>query len=138
MNNTIISFFILAFMACNSQQHISLESREVILENLQKDSVIFFLGDSMDTLSILREVEIFHNDNLDTIMLGYGIIPPAFTGKIWFAQDNLDPSSAVYLENTKELDLNKPVSYSKLFTIGLVNQKYERGFKKVGLRLHLK
>lgn len=125
-------------MACNGKQNKSLDSREVILENLQKDSVIFFLGTSMDTLSIFREVEIFHNDNLDTIMLGYSTIPPAFTGKIWFIQDNLDTSSGVYLEDTKELDLNNPVSYSKLFTIGLVNQKYEKGFKKIGLKLRLK
>lgn len=125
-------------MSCNAQTNKSLESRDVILENLKKDSVILFFGSSNDTLSILREVEIFQNDNTDTIILGYSIIPPKFTGKIWFIQDNLDPSSAVYLDRTKELDINDPISFSKLFTLGLWNHKYERGFKKIGLRLSLK
>lgn len=125
-------------MSCNAQTKENLESKDVILKDLTKDSVIVFFKGKSDTLSIYREVEILHNENKDTIILGYSIIPPGFTGKVWFIQDNLDPSSAVYLDRTKELDIKDPISFSKLFTIGLWNHKYERGFEKIGIRLRLK
>jgi hypothetical protein len=138
MRYIIISFFISVFISCKAQTNDNLESRDIILKDLTKDSVLIFLKNTNDTLSILREVEIFQNDNKDTIILGYSIIPPKFTGKIWFIQDNLNPSSAVYLDRTKELDINDPVSFSKLFTIGLWNHKYDKGFEKIGIRVRLK
>ena len=122
-------------MSCNN---VNLQTKEIILKDLKKDSVIFFLKSKDDTLSILREVEIFQNENKDTIILGYSIIPPRFTGKIRFIQNNLDPTSAAYIARKKKLDINDPVSYSKLFTIGLWNDKHDRDFEKIGLRVKLK
>ena len=136
----LLTFLLLLpiFISCNAQTNKTLESREITLNGLTKDSVVLFLTTGNDTLDIFREIEIIENDNKDTIILGYSIIPPAFVGKIWFAQINLDKSSAAYLENSKELDPSKPHSYSKLFTIGLWKQNYDRGFKKITLKLKLK
>lgn len=133
-------FFLLSasiFLSCKAQPKKILEIKEVMLKDLTKDTVIVFLKGGNDTLNIFREIEILNNDNKDTIILGYSIIPPKFTGKIWFIQNSLDKSSAVYLDRSKDLDLTDPFSYSKLFTIGLWNQKYDRGFEKIVFKLKL-
>jgi hypothetical protein len=71
-------------------------------------------------------------------MLGYVIIPPRFVGKTWFAQIDLSDSNAEYLEGLSELDPSKPWSFSKLFTIRLWNGQYDKGFKKITLRVKVK
>jgi len=135
MRYIIITFFISIIMSCNN---VNLQTKEIILKDLKKDSVIFFLKSKDDTFSIFREIEIFQNENKDSIILGYSIIPPKFTGKIMFIQNNLDPTSASYIARKKKLGINNPASYSKLFTIGLWNHKYDIGFEKIGLRVKLK
>jgi hypothetical protein len=114
-----------------------MEPRDITLNDLKKDSVIVFLR-GKDTLNIYREVDIIHNENDDTLMLGYVIIPPRFVGKTWFAQIDLSDSNAEYLEGLSELDPSKPWSFSKLFTIRLWNGQYDKGFKKITLRVKVK
>jgi hypothetical protein len=134
-----ISFILMLLIlcSCKSQTNNSLESREITLNDLKKDSVIVFLR-GKDTLDIYREVHIIHNENDDTLMLGFGIIPPRFVGKGWFAQIDLSDSNAADLEGLSQLDPSKPWSFSKLFTIGLWKKHYENGFKKITIRLKVK
>jgi hypothetical protein len=134
-----ISFILMLLIlcSCKSQTNNSMESRDITLNDLKKDSVIVFLR-GKDTLNIYREVDIIHNENHDTLMLGYVIIPPRFVGKTWFAQIDLSDSNAEYLEGLSELDPSKPWSFSKLFTIRLWNGQYDKGFKKITLRVKVK
>lgn len=137
MRPSIFLLLILIFLSCEPQPKVTLETREIELNGLTKDSSIVFLKGN-DTLKIYREIEITENQNTDTLSLGYVIIQPREIGKIWFIQTNLDPSRAAYLDDFAELDPTKPWSYAQLFTIGLDNHKYERGFKKIKIRLKLK
>ena len=126
MRYMILLSIIYIFFSCNAQTNKKLELRDIILNDLKKDTVITFINSQNDTTAIFREVEIYYNENEDTVILGYSLIPPRFTGKVWFIQNNLDQSSAVYLDRTKDLDTNNLVSFAKLFTIGLWNKKYKK------------
>jgi hypothetical protein len=128
---------ILFSFSCQPQTKVQMETREITLNDLKKDSVIVFVKGN-DTLNIYREVEIIHNENDDTLMLGFGIIPPRFVGKGWFAQIDLSDSNAEDLGGLSELDPSKPWSFSKLFTIGLWKKHYDKGFKKIVIRLKVK
>jgi len=138
MRYMILLSLIYNFFSCTAQTNKKLELRDIILNDLKKDTIITFINSQNDTTAIFREVEIYYNENEDTVILGYSLIPPRFTGKVRFIQHNLDQSSAVYLDRTKELDTNNLVSFAKLFTIGLWNKKYDRGFKKIGLKVKIK
>jgi hypothetical protein len=132
--------FVIILLRCSglSQSNHGLKNQEIIIEHLTKDSVISFLDFKNDTLKILRKVEVLENENSDTITLGYSIIPPKFKGAIFFIQNGLDNSSAVYLDPNEDLDINKDVSYAKLFTISLFGQNPDKVFKRIKLKISLK
>jgi hypothetical protein len=132
-------FFVIGFFfSCETKQKVTLETRQITINNLTKDSIIVFLTATKDTLGIYREVEITENENTDTLSLGFGIIHPGYVGKMWFIQTDLNPSNAAYLERAVGLPPDQPWSYGKLFTIGMDNQKnYSRGFKKITVRLKI-
>lgn len=137
MRSLTLLLLILFLFSCQPQTKVEMETREITLSGLTKDSVIVFLKGN-DTLKIYREIDIIHNENDDTLILGYGIVPPGFVGKSWFAQIDLSGSNAEYLEDLSELDPSKPWSFSKLFTIGIWNEGYDKGFKKITIRLKVK
>ncbi|HYF30628.1 MAG TPA: hypothetical protein VD993_05885 [Chitinophagaceae bacterium] len=102
------------FISCKTQTKDILETREIPLNGLTKDSVIIFLTAENDTFGIYREIDILENENTDTLVLGYGVIAPGQLGKVWFIQTNLDPSAAAYLEPALGLPRSKPWSYAQL------------------------
>lgn len=89
-------------------------------------------------MSIFRKIEVLENDNTDTIILGYSIIPPNFKGHIYFAQNGLDKSSSVYIDRSVDLDPNSPDSYAKIFTIGIWKKDSNKLFQRLRVRIKLK
>lgn len=67
------------------------------------DSVITIRSEKKDSLRIFRRIEVIENHNLDTILLGYSIIPPKYTGIIYFTQSSLDKTQAVYIDKKNGL-----------------------------------
>lgn len=129
---------ILTLCSCKAQTKDSLETRLITLDGLTKDSVVALLTPQKDTLNIFREIEIIENHNTDTLLLGYSIVHPGYVGKIWFIQSGLDKAGGVYLDKSQPLDTSDPVSFSKLFTVGILKQRYDKGFKRIVLRLKVK
>lgn len=129
----LISFL----FSCETKPKVVLETKEITLYNLTKDSIIVFLTATNDTLGIYREIEILENENTDTLSLGYGIVHPGYVGKIWNSQTNLDQSTVAYIVKARGLDPSKTRSYAQLFQIGLWKKNYDRGFKKITLKLKL-
>lgn len=125
-------------ISCHNPTSQHFEEREVIFEGFTGDSVVVFYGNNNDTLNIFRQVEIVENLNNDTINLGYGISPPGYTGYIYFIQDGLDSSKAVYLESNANPDANRSDSYAKMFTLRLWNPKPPAVFKRLVVRVKLK
>jgi hypothetical protein len=122
----------------DAQNKDSLEARVITLDGLTKDSIVVLLNAQNDTLNIFREIDIIENRNTDTLLLGYSIIHPGYVGKIWFIQSGLDKAGGVYLDKSQPLDPSDPVSFSKLFTIGVLKQRYDNGFKKIAIKLRVK
>jgi hypothetical protein len=136
-----IALMVLILGSCNAQTKDltdSLDVRVITLDGLQKDSIVALLTAQRDTLNIFREIEVIENQNTDTLLLGYSIIHPGYTGKIWFIQSGLDRAGGVYLDKSQPLDPSDPVSFAKLFTIGVLKQRYENGFKKIVIKLQVK
>lgn len=136
-----ITLMVLVLCSCNAQTRDltdSMDIKVITVDGLQRDSIVALLTPQRDTLNIFREIEILENHNTDTLLLGYSIIHPGYTGKIWFIQSGLDKAGGVYLDKSQPLDPTDPVSFSKLFTIRLWNRRYENGFKKIVLRVRVK
>lgn len=136
-----IALMVLILCSCNAQTRDltdSMNIKVITLDGLRSDSIVALLTAQRDTLNIFREIEIIENQNTDTLLLGYSIIRPGYIGKIWFIQSGLDRAGGVYLDKSQPLDPSDPVSFAKLFTIGVLKQRYENGFKKIVIRLRVK
>lgn len=87
MNNFIISTSICLFcftitICCNAQltTNSKLNYREIILKEFRNDTCLIIKSSTGDSLSFYREFDIIENTFEDTIVIGYGVIPPRFTG----------------------------------------------------------
>ncbi len=129
-------FFVIS--SCRSQSSSYSEEKEIVFDNIKGDSTVVFYGRNKDTLCILRKIEILENDNSDTVTLGYAIIPPHFKGYLYFIQDGLDKSKAVYIDRNVELDPHSNASYAKLFTISMWRKETGIILKRLKLKIWLK
>lgn len=132
----IAVFFILH--GCKSQNTTFTFEKELVFENISDDTTVVFYGIKGDTLNIFRKIEVIENFNTDTVTLGFAIIPPGFSGNIFFIQDGLDKSKGVYIEKGAVLDPTLKLSYAKLFTISLWNKKPSNKIKKLIIKVLLK
>lgn len=136
---TLLFISLLLFnICCNIQSSTKFEEKEIVFNKIKGDSIIVFHKNNGDTMSIFRKIEVLENDNTDTIIIGHTIIPPNFKGDIYFIQNGLDKSSAVYIDRVEDLDPNSTASYAKLFTIGIWKKDSIKLFQRLRVRLRLK
>lgn len=127
-----------AIISCRSQSSAFSKEKEIVFDNIKGDSIVVFYCNNRDTLSIFRKIEVLENDNTDTVILGYAIIPPNFKGEIYFIQNGLDKSRAVNIDKGIALDPNSTASYAKLFTIGLWTKEPNKLLRRLKVKIWLK
>ena len=129
---------IFILISCRSQTSSHSEEKEIVFDKIKGDSIVVFYGSNKDTLGIFRKIEIIENNNTDTVILGYAIIPPHFKGDLYFIQNGLDKSRAVYLDRGMTLDPDSLTSYAKLFTIGLWGKGQDVMLKRLKIKIIVK
>lgn len=138
MKPVIIVPLLFVLINCRSQSSSYSEEKEIIFDKIKGDSTLVFYGSKGDTLNIFRKIKVLENYNTDTVILGYAIIPPHFIGDIYFIQNGLDKSKAVYIDKRTILDPDSMTSYAKLFTIGLWGKDSNVVLRHLKVKISLK
>lgn len=128
---------LLCIFSCNAQT-TNLANKTIVIEGEIKDTIICFKKNSSDTFLIYREVDIIENTNVDTLLLGFSIIPPKFTGKIRFIQQGLDETQAAYIHGQKELSTENPASFSHLFFLSKFGNRIDNRISRIKIMVKLK
>lgn len=126
------------FTSCKGQEKLSSEEREVVLNGFTKDSVIVFYNTTGDTMDIFRKIEIIENRNFDTLVLGHSVILPRYTGSLFFIEQGMDASKAAYIDKAAGSDTSLKTSYSKLFSVALLNKKNLSPLQYLKIKVRLK